>query len=453
MNPFNFTERLSRLPYALWSLSVLVGQYLAMNSSYSFDNRPPIFESGKSIMILFDDLLASNTVMVVVGLTLVLFLAVAWALVALAFRRAIDCNASGWIAPLAMVPIVQIPVILYLCVAPSRAVSDRPRVTVGGSIKVWRFAAQGALVGVGLTVGAVAIAALVFGTYSYGMFVVSPLVAGMTAAYLANRKTDIGKTRTFLTSLAALAIGSVALILAALEGIICIVMAAPLAVGFAFVGSLAGRSLAMLARPSTGQNLSAIALLPLVFAWDAAVQPTSEFASYQTAKINAPAGIVWQSIVDMGTIEETPALPFLLGVAYPVSGQIFGKGVGAKRHGVFSTGTAVERITEWVPEKKLAYVVVEDVPALIELSPYEHVYAPHAVGYFRTLLTSFELHAKTGETTEIILQTSHELKIDPAFYWLPITKWVVLKNNARVLAHIKRRAERSIASQNALAGD
>lgn len=151
---------------------------------------------------------------------------------------------------------------------------------------------------------------------------------------------------------------------------------------------------------------------------------------------------MWQSIIDMGSIDVPPAPPFRLGIAYPLRGEILGEGVGALRHGVFSTGTAVERVTEWVPNKKLAYVVVVDVPALIELSPYDHVYAPHTVGYFSTKLSTFELSASTNGNTEITLQTSHELKLDPVFYWLPMAKWVVHENNARVLAHIKRNAER-----------
>ena len=53
-------------------------------------------------------------------LALAYLLIVAWVLAALAFRRAADANVSEWIATLAMVPGVQIPVMAWLCVAPSR---------------------------------------------------------------------------------------------------------------------------------------------------------------------------------------------------------------------------------------------------------------------------------------------------------------------------------------------
>jgi hypothetical protein len=33
-------------------------------------------------------------------------------------------------------------------------------------------------------------------------------------------------------------------------------------------------------------------------------------------------------------------------------------------------------------------------------------------------------------------------------YWLPLARWVVSQNNARVLDHIRRQAERSVRSAN-----
>jgi hypothetical protein len=109
------------------------------------------------------------------------------------------------------------------------------------------------------------------------------------------------------------------------------------------------------------------------------------------------------------------------------------------RRGEFSTGTALERVTEWIPNRKLAFAVLEDVAGMRELSPYAHVHAPHVVGYFRTKEASFELSARPdGATVE---RTSHELRLEPVLYWMPMARYVVHVNNARVLAHIRRRAE------------
>jgi hypothetical protein len=178
-----------------------------------------------------------------------------------------------------------------------------------------------------------------------------------------------------------------------------------------------------------------------------AVSSTTSFDTRQTIEINAPPAVVWRAILHMETIEEARALPFHLGIAYPIRGRVVGEGVGALRYGEFSTGTAVERVTEWEPERKLAFVVVEDVPSMHEMSPYDHVHAPHAVGYFTTRVTSFELVPRPGDRTEVIERTSHTLRLEPILYWLPMARWIVYENNMRVMAHIKRQSERA-ARQN-----
>jgi hypothetical protein len=135
-------------------------------------------------------------------------------------------------------------------------------------------------------------------------------------------------------------------------------------------------------------------------AWSAP-SANAGYATSAAIEIYAPPEAVWNSIIHMDTIDEPLALPFRLGVAYPLRGEVIGEGVGAVRHGEFSTGTAIEGVTEWVPNRKLAFVVLNDVPAMRELNPYRHVHAPHVVGYFRTISTSFELLQHPDGRTEI----------------------------------------------------
>lgn len=245
--------------------------------------------------------------------------------------------------------------------------------------------------------------------------------------------------------LGAMALGSAGLIVVAIEGAICIVLAAPLGSGAALLGALLGRALALRGRRSTGATLSAVALLPIVFAGEDLVQATTRFDTVETIAIAAPPERVWQAVVHMAPIEEPPALPFRLGIAYPVSGDIVGEGIGALRRGVFSTGSALERVTAWVPERALAFTVLSDVPSMRELSPYGEVHAPHDIGYFRTTLTRFELSPRADGGTDVVERTAHELHLEPVLYWLPLARWVVHQNNARALAHLRRQAERNTA--------
>jgi hypothetical protein len=268
-------------------------------------------------------------------------------------------------------------------------------------------------------------------------------VVGATTAYFANRQADIDGTQTVQLVLCATALGAIALIGFALEGAVCIVMAAPLGILAALAGGALGRGIASSTRRSPAHTVSAVALLPLVFALERAFPPATSFDTTETIEVAAPPELVWNAIVHMSPIEAPPALPFRLGVAYPLRGEIIGEGVGALRRGEFSTGTAIERVTEWIAQRKLTFVVLDDVPSMHELSPYESVHAPHVVGYFRTTRTSFELLPRPGGQTEIVERTSHELKLDPVFYWLPLARFMVHANNARVLAHIREQSLRA----------
>jgi uncharacterized membrane protein YhaH (DUF805 family) len=441
--PFSFSGQIQRLPYALWSLGVFFSQHLAILIIFRVQGARLQSDLEFYLSPLRSLVRHGQVSSLMLVLALAYLLIVAWALAALAFRRAADANMSEWIAAAAIAPVVQLPVIALLCLAPSRASVDRlgaSDLPEESSIP-WSTAAVGALAGTGLTLAAVATEALVFGSYGYGMFLVSPFVIGAVTGYLGNRTGNIGVSRTSTLVVGAASLGGIALVAVALEGIICILMAAPIGIGAAVIGGQLGRMIALSTRRPPHQTLSAFALLPLTFAVENVMSSTTSFDTTETIAIHAPPEWVWKSIVNMDTIEELPALPFRLGVAYPLRGEIVGEGIGAVRRGEFSTGTAIERVTEWAPNRKLAFVVVTDVPGMRELSPYQHVHAPHVTGYFLTTNTSFELRSLPDGRTEIVERTSHQLKLDPVFYWLPMARWVVHANNIRVLAHISRHAE------------
>jgi uncharacterized membrane protein YhaH (DUF805 family) len=442
ISPLSFKGRIGRLPYALWSLGAFFSQHIII-AAVTGGGIPRLDAPWGYPVLLVIPRSALGALIVWLGFAYILL--VAWALAAFAYRRAADANVGEWIAPLAVLPYIQIPVILFLSVTPSRTDTGREASATSAAMPVAvGEAAAGVLAGAVLTGLSVALGALVLGVYGIGLFLVAPFVIGVITSYLANYRGDIGRWKSFLLVLTAMTVGSLAVVLVALEGIICIAMAAPLELCLALLGSYVGRDIALRSRRPAERTLSCVALLPLALAVEKVLPPSTSFETVQTIVVEAAPEAVWRSLLSTDPVEGPLALPFRLGVAYPLRGEVIGEGVGATRRGEFSTGSAIERVTEWEPNRKFAFVVVEDIPAMRELSPYEHVHAPHVVGYFRTMHTSFELVSRPDGHTEIIERTSHELRLDPALYWLPIARWVVHENNARVLAHIRRHAERSV---------
>jgi uncharacterized membrane protein YhaH (DUF805 family) len=447
MFPLSFEGRIGRFQYALWSAAAFLSQHLAVLIACRLLRRTPDMDALfwiAPLRSLVTQAQASNVILI---FGFAYFLIVAWVLAALAFRRAADANITEAAAVAALAPIVQIPMILLLAVAPPRMAGEGTARPDDLGAKDYWAAVLGVVAGIGVTLAAVAVSTLVFGLYGFGLFVVSPFVIGATTGYFANRTTDIGGGATAKLVIVATLLGGIGLVLAALEGVVCIVLASPLAGGVALIGGLAGRGIALAGKRPTRQIVPAFALLPVVFALEHLFAVPTNFDTLQSVEINAPAEGVWRAILQMDRIDEPLALPYRFGVAYPIRGEVLGEGVGAVRHGEFSTGTAIERVTEWVPNRKLAFVVEKDIPAMREMSPYEHVHAPHVVGYFSTRTTSFELVPRAG-AIEVVLRTSHEIRLDPILYWMPMARWMVAENNARVLAHVKRQSERSQRAEN-----
>jgi general stress protein CsbA len=298
----------------------------------------------------------------------------------------------------------------------------------------------GTLAGVGIILLAVLISALVFRAYGWGLFVLTPFVVGFTTAYLVNRHELQTKKATNALVLLAAALGCLGLIMFALEGLICLILASPLAALLAIGGGALGRRTARLGKEPSGP-LYCVALLPLMFAADAISPPDALMLTDESIVINASTSRVWQAVTSDDPIREPPTLVGRLGLAYPVRAHLAGTGVGATRSGYFSTGVAREKITEWQEDRALGFVVLEQPPAMTEMSPYRHVHAPHVNGYFETGETRFEIKPLGSQRSRLTILAAHRLRIDPIIYWKPIARWAVSSNTRRVLREVKAKAE------------
>ena len=364
-------------------------------------------------------------------------LMVAWALAVLSYKRASRAGRGFELAALSVVPGLQIPAIAVLALVPPRRVpadlEAEPQSRVSHIL-------QGILAGVAIIVFAVLVSAVTFGAYGWGLFVLTPLTVGMASAFIANRDAALEFGTTLWLAMTAAALGSLALIMFALEGLVCIVMAAPLAVVAVLVGALIGRSIAI-ARHDPRKPFLTVALLPAVFAFEAAMPPSVTIATQESIVIAAPPSAVWRILTSDAPITAPVGLVGRAGLAHPLRGRLLGEGVGADRIGYFSTGVARERITQWRPGRRLAFALLSQPPAMEEMSPYREVHAPHVHGYFDTGETQFDLEPLPDGQTRLSVSASHVLRIDPVLYWQPIARWAVRENAGRVLRFVKHRSE------------
>jgi uncharacterized membrane protein YhaH (DUF805 family) len=355
-------------------------------------------------------------------------------------RRALDAGRSPWLVVLFFVPVVNYAVMLWLSVLPSRptALGPRPEGLHPASLRV----AGAAIVVVGaLGVALAAFCALVLQGYGASLFLGTPFVMGMLSAFFLNRRDPTTTGATLRVAALTAALGGLALLLFALEGVLCIAMALPVAIPAAMLGAVLGRAVALRA-PGTALHAVVVVLaLPAVAALETASPPPPLREVVSVVEVNAPPAAVWRHVVAFSAIPERPAWFFRAGIAYPTRAMIDGAGVGALRRCEFSTGVFVEPITVWDAPRRLTFDVTAQPDAMRELSPYRSVRPPHLDGAFRAQRGEFRLMVLPGGRTRLEGSTWYTLDLAPGIYWQWWADALVHAIHDRVLVHVKRLSE------------
>lgn len=298
--------------------------------------------------------------------------------------------------------------------------------------------AAGALFGIAIVATAVH-----WHLYGQALFVGLPVGMSALTAFVLRLLRKVPLWLNMLVSLLAILVLGVIIIASALDGAVCLILALPLAVGLAVPGALLGHALA---RCLTGAARSMFPIV-LVFALPAFLgierfHPAEPVMRTVTSRvtIDAPIGQVWDEVIAFDRITNPPTGIFRLGVAYPIQARIFGHGVGAVRHCIFSTGPFVEPITVWQPPRLLEFDVAENPPPMNEMSPYGHIDVPHLHGTFVSRHGRFRLWEENGR---VVLEgtTWYYQQLAPDFYWHCISDAIIHQIHLRVLEQIQRQSE------------
>ena len=300
-----------------------------------------------------------------------------------------------------------------------------------------------ALLGLGL------VALMVFVMKGYGgtLFLGLPAVVSFLAAFCYSYRREVKVRTAYCVSLLSLLLLGAGVLVFAIDGLICLIMALPLTLaigaGGAFLGSHIGMSVGLSERVKRGATLPIllVVLLPGSTALEQAIKPSPPTRTVTTSVlVDAPPALLWPVVIAFPRIAEPPGGIFRLGIAYPIAARIDGAGVGAIRHCGFSTGDFVEPITAWEEPSRLAFDVTAQPEPMRELSIYEHVDAPHLHGFMVSERGEFRLREEAGRTVlEGTTWYHHDLA--PEWYWGPISDYIIHRIHERVLHHIRRTVE------------
>lgn len=368
----------------------------------------------------------------------------------LTIRRLRDAALNGAWAFLFFVPFVNLLFFTLLCVAPSRSVDLHgpfrhlwlsaiiPRNVWGsGAVAVCLVTVPSLLV--------VAVGANVLQTYGWSLFVGVPFGVGFASALLHSYHEPRSLWQCIVASGVSITLMGVLLLITAVEGAICVLMAAPLGYGLGLIGSIFGYAVASARWRGVDKSIALLAVLitlPALMGAEWAFPLEAPVHIVRTAvDVNAPPAAVWKHVVAFSRIAPPTEPIFKTGIAYPIEARINGKGVGAIRYCQFTTGAFVEPITEWTEPTRLAFSVRSQPPPMQEWSPYASIEPAHLYDYLTSERGQFDLTPLPNGGTHLQGTTWYRHRLWPLPYWMPISDHVLHAIHRRVLEHVKREAE------------
>ena len=370
-----------------------------------------------------------------------------WIGIAMTARRAVDAKLPASLSLLFLIPWINYAVIGLLCLLPTSSAQRGKNLADDTAVRGGLSAAviSGALFGLAM----VGMAVISFERYGLALFIAAPLAVGFVTAIGLNWVRSQSRGASHRAAQLALALTAALLLGLALEGILCLTMAWPLAALIAVVGVELGLMCRPVRHLPAASFVGILVLLPLTTAIDNALphDTAPERSVVSEVVVAAPPEIVWRYVIAFPELPPPRRLAFKAGIAYPLHARIDGSGVGAVRYCVFSTGAFVEPITTWDPPRALAFDVVRQPPTLQELSPWPLLEPPHVSSSMRTSRGRFDLVPLSDGRTKLIGTTWYRLELYPQLYWTRWSDFLIHAIHLRVLGHIRTLAEQETATE------
>ncbi|MCB0346299.1 MAG: DUF805 domain-containing protein [Bdellovibrionales bacterium] len=304
-------------------------------------------------------------------------------------------------------------------------------------------AALGCLLSTILGLAVVLLSTAVLETYGWGLFVGIPFLCGLLSALLHNVREPRSTGQSVLVGMSSVLVLGTVIFGLAIEGVVCLLMAAPIGFIVCIPGALLGKALSRTLRSSSsGAVCGCFALfLPVLMGLERTAVPEPELFEVKTSiVVNAPPEEVWQFVIEFPKLDVPSNLVFAMGIAYPTEARIEGEGVGAVRYCTFSTGSFVEPIERWEPPHLLEFSVAENPPPMEEWSVYSNINAPH-LDFMSSRRGRFRIDSLSGGRSLLEGTTWYQHRIWPSWYWKTYSDFIIHQIHLRVLRHVAIHAE------------
>ncbi|HEY4977831.1 MAG TPA: DUF805 domain-containing protein, partial [Candidatus Acidoferrum sp.] len=374
-----------------------------------------------------------------------------WIGIGMTLKRLRDAGLGTQLVLLFFIPVVNLLFFLFLCVLPSLDQPGIPSERQSDFLSsflpkskrgVAVFAAVAAAV-TGCGLGWFSIHAL--GSYGWTLFLAIPFFMGFFSVWLFTYEQPRSASEAMAVAVLSVSLSGVFLIGIALDGVICILMAAPIAAVLALIGAYLAYVIRSIKRAESQSStvLGIFLAIPLMAGAEfLAPLPTPVYRTHTTIEIAAPPNVVWHRIISFPRIDAPLSLVFRVGIPYPIEAKITGTGLTADRSCIFSSGAFREPILAWEEGKHFAFGVTEEPPLMKELSPYGDIHVRHLEDHdFLPQRADFYLTELPGGRTRLDGWTTYENRMWPASYWRIWTDAILHQIHLRVFRQVKKLAE------------
>jgi len=380
-----------------------------------------------------------------------------WVGVSLTIQRLRSIGWPTWAVVFFFAPYINLLFFLVLCVYPSQTgsgeISEPARrsenLTLSGIIprSKWGSAAMALLVssvlGIAGTLLSVNTALAIYGV---GLFIALPFCLGLISVVIYGYHEPHGYWSCIAVACVSVAALALFLLALAMEGIICLFMAAPIGTILTVLGGSVGYCIQRRRWSDLQIQTTFTAMLlfvPLLMGAEGVTHPQAPLLEVKTQiEISAPPATVWHFLTSFPTLAPPTEWPFRVGIAYPIRSTLQGTGLTARRVCEFSSGNFIEPIRVWDENRRLVFSISDEPPVMEEMSPYGHIHTRHIDGqYFQAQDAEFVLTALPNGRTLLTGTSRYRNRMWPVAYWRLWSDEIVHQIHLRVFRHVKQLSE------------
>jgi len=286
-----------------------------------------------------------------------------------------------------------------------------------------------------------------FSVMTLGFMLFLPIAIGFTTIFVSERRRAQPIWVWFLLPWLPVLAGELATLAFFLEGLICIVMFTPIALGASSMGGAAGGLIARYARSRRSRDASLVCVmcLPLLISsFEPSFLSQRELRSVESViDIPAPPAAVWRNIERVSRIDSAElqsSWSHTIGFPNPVEATLSAEGVGGVRHATFEGGVLfIETVDAWEPDHRLGFSIRAQTEKIPPTTLDEHV----TVGgkFFDVLHGEYFLEPLPNGGTRLHLVSRHRVSTDFNWYAHLWTDAVMRDLQRRILLVVRNRSE------------